>query len=211
MNTMEPIRNPQKIRELIKYVLYKGYKRDGILILFALNTLLRVSDMIDIKYEQLFDQNGEVREYFDIQINKSMRRSKENGKVIKVKTRRIRLPNDFCKELKKYADDYDMAPGDYIFYSTEEPTQHVHRKTIWRRLSRYAYAVGIEKLGTHGLRKTGAFQLWKKGVPIRVISQMLNHSSIAQTLQYISINQEMIDKAVESMNFSFSRILKNYE
>jgi len=210
MRVMNPIREPKKIKELIRYILENGLKRDAILVLFSLNTLLRISDMLDIKYEQVFMQNREVREYFDIQLNKSKRKSKENGKIIKVKTRRIMLPDDFRKELKKYVDDLEMEKGDYLFYSTEDPSKHLHRKSAWRRLTRYAAAVGIYDLGCHGLRKTGSFQLWKKGIPIRVISQMLGHSSIAQTLQYISVNQEMIDEAMKKVNFSFTRILKDY-
>ena len=208
--TMQPIRDPNKIRELIKYILDNGYKRDSILVLFALNTLLRISDIIDIKYEQLFDDNRNIREYFTITEKKSINKVENPTRKNKKKIRRIKLPGDFAKEIKKYADDLEMGKGDYIFYSTENPENHVHRKTIWRRIRRYAYAIGIEGLGCHGLRKTGGFQLWKKGIAPRVIMEMYGHTSIAQTLQYISINQQMVDDAVEKVNFSFSRILKDY-
>jgi len=210
MNTMEPVRDPKKIRELIKYILDNGYKRDSILVLFSLNTLLRVSDMIDIKYEQLFDENRNIREYFDVTEKKSISKAQNPTRKLKKKVRRIKLPADFARELKKYADDLEMRKGDYFFYSSEDPNSHIHRKTVWRRMSRYGAAVGIDNLGCHGLRKSGAFLMWKKGVAIRVVSELLGHTNIAQTFRYIGVNQQMIDEAMERVNFSFARILKDY-
>ena len=207
---MEPIRSERKIRELITFILENGFKRDAILVLFSLNTLLRVSDMIDIKYEQLFDENGNVREYVDIVEKKSIIKAENTTRKSKKKTRRIKLPADFAKELKFYAFELEMKEGDYIFYSTENPKDHMHRKTVWRRMSKYGKAVGIDNLGCHGLRKTGAYQMWKKGIPVSVVSRQLGHTSEAQTKRYIGISQDEIDKAVENMNFSFARILKDY-
>lgn len=207
---MEPIRDPRKIRELIQYVLDNGYKRDAILILFSLNTLLRISDMLDIKYEDIFDQNGKVRDYFDVIEKKSVNKLEKPTVRSRKKTRRIKLPGDFAEELTKYAEELEMAPGDYFFYSTIDPSQPMHRKTAWRRMKKYGEQLNIDHLGCHGLRKTGGYQMWKKGVPIRVISELYGHTNTTQTMVYISINQDEVDGALEKMNFSFTRILREY-
>lgn len=210
MKRMEPIRSPNKVRELLQHVLDYGFKRDGILILFSLNTLLRISDVLDLKYEDIFDESGKAREYFDVVEKKSVSKDENSSLKGGKKTRRIKLPGDFAAELSRYASDLEMVKGDYFFYSIKKPHSHMTRKTAWRRMKKYGDAVGIDRLGCHGLRKTGGYQMYKKGVNIRVISEIYGHTTIAQTLQYISINQDMIDETMEKMNFSFHRILQKY-
>jgi len=207
---MEPIRSEKTVKRLIEYILKYGFKRDAILVLFGLNTLLRISDMLDITYEQIFDESGNIREYFDIIEKKSLRKAQNPTKRPKVKVRRIKIPAEFGKELKRYAEDLEMVSGDYFFYSTEDPTKAMHRKTSWRRLRNYGKKTGIALLGCHGIRKTGGYLMWKKGIPIRTISELYGHTNVSQTMQYISLNQDICDEAVKKMNFSFTHILNNY-
>jgi len=207
---MEPIRSEAKVKKLIEHVLEYGLKRDSILILFALNTLLRINDILDLKYENVFDKNGNVKEYIDIIEKKSVNKIDNPERPLKRKTQRIKLSKDFKIELKRYSEEMEMEPGDYLFYSTDDPTTHMHRKTAWRRMSKYGKAVGIKLVGCHGLRKTGAYQMRMKGIPIAIISKMLGHTSEAQTRKYIGIDQDEVDRAVEEVNFSFNRILKEY-
>lgn len=59
---------------------------------------------------------------------------------------------------------------------------------------------GISNIGSHSMRKTFGYFLYKNKVPIEIIQDLLNHSSQRDTLRYIGITQEDKDIAVMSLN-----------
>ena len=62
-------------------------------------------------------------------------------------------------------------------------------------------AVGvIENVGTHTLRKTWGYWAWKNGVPLQIIMEVLNHSSIIVTKRYLGITQDEINEAYMRLN-----------
>ena len=75
------------------------------------------------------------------------------------------------------------------------------RSTSPRPLSRRAVSKALEqvgqelklRLGTHSMRKTRGFHLYKDTGDIARVMKMLRHSSEAQTLRYIGITQDDID------------------
>ena len=68
-------------------------------------------------------------------------------------------------------------------------------------LNRYANMVGLnDGIGTHTLRKTFGYHLYKKGVALEYIQKMLNHSSPAITLRYIGITQDQLNDIYVELN-----------
>ena len=71
------------------------------------------------------------------------------------------------------------------------------RLTSWFR-TRFAQDANGETLSAHSLRHTFASRALQNGVPLEVVSKLLDHSSISTTLSvYAKFSQEQIDKAVE--------------
>jgi integrase len=50
------------------------------------------------------------------------------------------------------------------------------------------------RLGTHSMRKSRGFHLYKKTNDIARVMKMLRHSSEGVTLRYIGITQDVIDR-----------------
>ena len=50
------------------------------------------------------------------------------------------------------------------------------------------------RIGTHTLRKTFGYHFYKEKKDIALLQSILNHSSPSVTLRYIGINQDIIDK-----------------
>jgi integrase len=48
------------------------------------------------------------------------------------------------------------------------------------------------KLGTHSMRKTRGWAMYSDGVPVEMISKVLNHSTTAVTMRYLGITKEEI-------------------
>ncbi|ECB9822838.1 tyrosine-type recombinase/integrase [Listeria monocytogenes] len=58
---------------------------------------------------------------------------------------------------------------------------------------------GLDDLGTHSMRKTFGYHLYKNGVGLELIQVLLNHSSLKITLWYIGIGQENKGQAVSRL------------
>ena len=76
MATTQPIRNKQQVRALAEYYLRKGQLRNHILILLGLHTALRVSDLLRLTWDDVYDfENNRIRPRIDI-VEKKTRKSK---------------------------------------------------------------------------------------------------------------------------------------
>ena len=62
-------------------------------------------------------------------------------------------------------------------------------------------AVGIRKVGVHALRHTYATRLFEKGVDIKIISELLGHSSTEITYRiYVHVIDSLKESAVEALD-----------
>jgi integrase len=89
-------------------------------------------------------------------------------------------------------ENYDCP----FFLSRNGNMKAISRSQAWRNLNAACEAVGVkENVGTHTLRKTWGYWAWKSGVPLPIIMEVLNHSSISVTKRYLGITQDEINKA----------------
>ncbi len=76
--------------------------------------------------------------------------------------------------------------------------KRIHRVEIWKQLKAYAKKMGIAKeISPHSLRHTFATHLLDHGAPIRVIQEMLGHSSINSTNRYCQVGQSQLAAAFQ--------------
>jgi len=69
--------------------------------------------------------------------------------------------------------------GDSLF--TEEDGRPTHPQTITNRLQRAAEKAQVPWVGLHGLRHTMAVLALSSGVPLKVVSERLGHTSTSFT------------------------------
>lgn len=134
----------------------------------ALHTGLRVSDVLNLRTEQLAPR-------FWITEGKTGKR------------RQIGLPQPLLNDLKK-------AAGNYWVFEGTNPKKHRTRQAVWKDVKRAAAAFRIKQnIAPHSARKIFAVDLLNKYGDIEKVRRALNHSSIAVTLVYA-----MADKQLES-------------
>lgn len=84
-----------------------------------------------------------------------------------------------------------------LFINTKQ--KRIDRFSIWRQLKAYAKQVGVIKsISPHTLRHSFATHLLENGADLRVIQELLGHSSIATTDRYTHLSNKHIIEAFQS-------------
>ena len=187
--TVQPIKDKQKIHRMLK-VLEDDNPRNALLFRVGLNTILRIQDILDLKVKNIFHDDGRFRLYLSLFERKTR---KNKGRRMK----NIKLNSLLRKAIKEYVEFFELSLEDYIFFSLLDPDKNLDRVQAWRILKRAADKVGIDNFGTHSMRKTLAWTIYKQTKDISLVMIMLNHNSPKTTLRYLGITQEIIDKTYE--------------
>ena len=160
-------------------------RRDHALMLFAVQTGLRVSEIIGLRIEQItWGKNPFLRCH---------------GKGRK--ERCVPLTRQTVKVLQAWLTERDGAPSDVLFPSIRGGG--LSRDAVERLVTKHAAKAGnrcrslTEKRVTpHVLRHTTAVQLLQGGVDIAVIALWLGHESIETTQIYLDADLEIKEKAL---------------
>ncbi|MGO4890304.1 site-specific integrase [Anaerobacillus sp. MEB173] len=176
MNFVQPIRDQEKISKMKEYF-KRCNQRNYILFLLGISTGLRISDILQLKKEDLLGTHIIIRE----------RKTR--------KQKRIRIPPSSRNELSEYAKS--LNDGDYIIKSRQGCNNPIDRSTAYRILRQAAEFINLKEIGTHTLRKTFGYHFYKQTKDVAMLQELFNHSSPSVTLRYIGINQDSMDKAME--------------
>ncbi len=190
MEKVEPIRNPRKIEAMKKYLLGSGDIRNYALITIGLNTALRISDILSLTWEDVFDlTEKKLKSHVWI-------KEKNTRKTKKFLLNKNAL--DALTKLKK--ETKNIQPDDYIFRSREGCNRPLTRTMALIIVKETAKAVGVkEKCGCHSLRKSFGYWSWKKGVPLALLCELFNHSNQSITKGYLGINQDDLDEVYRTV------------
>ena len=169
--------------------------RDYALFVLGLNTGLRVSDLLRLKVKDVVEPTER-----DVKIKNRLEVvEKKTGKTndIPINTAaRSALREHLRKSMLIYKEDSPLFPS-----RIGRGSRAITRYMVWLVLRLAAQEVGIrEKVGTHTMRKTYGYQLFKQGVDITRIQKMLNHSSPEITLAYIGITKDETDSLIKNLN-----------
>lgn len=212
MEVVNPIKKIEQI-ELMKTELEKcnikgaGEKRilEGIrnrtIFCVGINSALRVSDIRQLDMKDVFNED---LTFSDVGLKEKKTKKNKN----------FPITDTLQEELKKYIQAYfyikyrivvdNVKDGDKEIIKEVIKTQplfpserncYLSRVQIYRILNKAAAKVGLEKIGTHTMRKTFGYWFYQRTKDIALLQKLLNHSSQRETMLYIGLEQEEIDKA----------------
>jgi len=144
-------------------------------------------------------------------LNMTFRDFNVAGKSIHVmgkrdKPRLIPVTDDTVKHFHRYAETYHTktAPETPLFYTIHrqkpEPMSHDNAARFMREYGSTAHSVCPEtpmKPRPHQLRHSRAMALYRKGMPLAVLSEWLGHEDPETTLIYAYADTEMKREAIE--------------
>ncbi|MCL1819651.1 MAG: tyrosine-type recombinase/integrase [Oscillospiraceae bacterium] len=178
MSTTQPIRNKHQVRELASYYLRQGQIRNHVLIVLGVHTALRISDLLRLRWDDVYDfENNRVRRLVNI-VEKKTRKAKI-----------IALHRDAVNALALFAAQ--TAKQGRFLIENPKTQRAISRIQAYRLIRDAAEALAFEnRVSCHSLRKTFGYHAWKSGVSPAIIMEIYNHSSLAVTRRYLGVTQD---------------------
>lgn len=183
----DPIRNLKELKALANYYLKRGELRNYTLVVLGVHTALRISDLLRLKWEDVYDSDkGRLRDHLVVV-------EKKTGK-----TRKIALN---CEALHALAVYFPYHKGNYIFSNHRKAEHAISRVQAWRIIRAAAAALGLSgHISCHSLRKTWGYNAWARAkIRPELIMTVYNHSSFEITKRYLGITQDDLDQAYRRM------------
>ena len=185
MGTTQPIRNKDELTAFRMY--YKDIRpnsRNYCLIVMGLNTALRISDLLRLKWDNVYNfEHHEFRTHFLINEQKT---GKNNY---------VTLNYNATDALKDYFNERNPNDHEFIFTKNTCRYQPISRTQAYRIVKTAAgRTVQDEHISCHSLRKTFGYHAWKNGTPPALLMDVYNHSSYEITQHYLGIEQDERDE-----------------
>lgn len=200
----EPIKEMEDIIEVSRYLVQNKRFRDNMLFIVGINFGLRVSDLLELRFSHLINDDLAFRDNFLVLEKKTKNtRTHRKNRCITINTAVIEAVTMYLEHTP------NIRLSDYLFRSESNNGSNVQRpmsrKSVDRILKGIAKDLGLgNKMSTHSLRKTfGYHQMVMSGNDPRkllLLQKVFGHSSAAQTLDYIGITGEEIEDAYRKLN-----------
>ena len=175
MEYVEAVRDIKQINSIKKY-LKKHSERDYVLFVFGINTGLKITEMLDIKVDDVFEKENCVKDFYLLSHKETLKEVYLNHKV--------------KQAILHYVHTLHLSGENFLFKSskTDKP---ITRQQAYRIIHHAAEAVGIEgKIGTNSMRKTFGYHAYKRGIAISLLQKHFNHSTPSETLKYLGISKD---------------------
>lgn len=191
MGTTQPIRDRQELQNFSTY--YKDEKpnlRNYALVVLGLNTALRISDLLHLRWNDLYD--FEKLCFRDHLLIKEQKTGKRNRIAINEKAR---------EAMEMYFNERNPEEDEFIFSKRTNPYKPLSRSQAYRIIKDDAnHTTSEEAVSCHSLRKTFGYFAWQEGVQPALLMDVFNHSSYAITKRYLGIEQDEKDLVYLNIN-----------
>lgn len=175
MNFVQPIRDPEIIEEIKRY-LKQTNERNYIMFVLGIYTGLRISDILQLKVGDVKKDRIYLRE-------------------IKTQKRKSIPIHPYLKRiLKPFIENKEDHT--YLIQSRKGKNKPIQRSMAYRILREVADRFGLESIGTHTLRKTFGYHFHKQTNNSEMLREIFNHVDVSITRKYIGIEQDTIDQAI---------------
>lgn len=136
---------------------------------------LRVSELTELKGEDLHLENGYIR----------CTGKGNKTRVAPVGSQARQAVERYLREVRPRHANERCSPHVFLTRRGEK----FNRKSVWKMIRTYAQLAGIsKKVSPHTLRHSFATHMLANGAPLRMIQEMLGHADIATTQIYTHVD-----------------------
>ncbi len=193
-------------KKLVNYI-KQTVTYENIGILLSLYSGLRIGEICALKWQDIDINSG------TISITKTMQRISVADNKSDIKTavitdtpksqksiRTIPIPDFLKTELKRLSKN--CLPSAYVLTASE--TKYTEPRTYQYKFKKYLEQAGIRNINFHALRHTFATRAIEQNIDIKVLSEILGHSTINFTLErYVHISLSFKKQNIEKLNVCY--------
>ena len=169
-----------QIKKIKTLLISEGNLRDVALFGLSIDSMLRSSDLLNLRVGDLIDTNGEIPAKIDIQ-------QKKTGKTVTIQTQ-----DDTIDSLLKWIEVSGKASNDFIFTGrkgTGRPISHVQHTRLVKKWVELL-ELPSKLYSTHSLRRSKSSIVYAETKDIEVCRQLLGQSNTSATSRYLGIEKE---------------------
>lgn len=184
MSTTQPIRNREDLEQLKNYYLkQKPNLRNYALICTAVNTALRISDILVLKWKNVYDfKLKKFRNHLELT-------EKKTGKHCIVALNKSAITG-----LCLYRESLSYTYQEQFIFTGHLRETPLCREQAYRIIKDACHALQLpEHISCHSLRKTFGYHAWLAGTSPTLLVSIYNHSSFEVTKRYLGIEQDEKD------------------
>ena len=199
MKLTQPIRDIVELDKIKKYYCdVKPNKRNYLLIVCGLNTALRISDILKLRWKDVYNESLlSFKSHIDVKEKKTGKKT-----TIFINDNLKEALASYLKEIFEKKENLCEVMEQFIFLGQKSENKPISRIQAFRIISSAAKKCLLsQKVSCHSLRKTFGYHMYQQTHDAVTIKEILNHADISVTLRYIGINQDNKDKAIKGLSF----------
>lgn len=203
-HSAEPVKSMEDIFRISNYLVENKRYRDNMLFIVGINFGLRASDLRVLRFCNLINDNLTFKNSFPV-FEKKTRNTRKRKK-----NRYITINNAVVEAVTLYLENTpNVTLSDYMFHSESNHGSNVNEPITIQSINRMLRGIADDldlniRMSSHSLRKTFCYHQMlmsnNDGRKLLLLQKMLNHSTPAQTLDYIGITSEEIEEAYMKLN-----------
>ena len=161
----------------------EGNVRDLALFNLGLDSKLRGCDLVRLKVSDISYVNSILHRATVVQ--------RKTGTPVQ-----FEITKGTRESLQKWFIKCDLASNDFVFKSRLHASEHISTRQYSRIFHDWIKKLNIDssQYGTHSIRRTKAYLIYKKTKNLRVIQLLLGHKKLESTVRYLGIE---VDDALE--------------
>lgn len=195
MKIAQPIRDLNDLKNLKSYYSSKQPNlRNYVLIILGLNTALRISDILSLRWGDVYDFDAmEFKKHIVL-------KEKKTGKPSQ-----IYMNNNIKEALELYKEEWlekrsGFSENHCLFSGRKLQNKPISRVQAYRIIKKIAENCNMPGVvSCHSLRKTFGYHAWRQGVPPVLLMNIFNHSSFQVTKRYLGIEQDDRDRIFQNI------------
>lgn len=191
MSAAQPIRNLDELERFKNYYLeIHPNPRNHALICTGINTALRISDILSLKWKDVYDFEKET---YKAHISLTEQKTGKDACIA--------MNENLKNALRLYKNSLPQSQPEHYIFCGWNPYASICRSQAFRIIKEAANQLSLsEHISCHSLRKTFGYHAWTSGVSPTMLTVIYNHSSFSITKRYLGIEQDDKDAVFLNLN-----------
>jgi integrase/recombinase XerD len=176
-----------QLRRVLHYCRSRRHPlRDETIILTSFYAGLRAIEIAALKYADVYDEQGTVRDQFTLRATQS---KGGRTRTVYIGSKLKRALTEYQASIVRHREDMPLFPS--------QKGGHFSANTMCQLFLDIYKACGLRDASSHSGRRTYITKLANKGIGVRLLAELAGHSHISTTQRYIDVNAEQLKEAVE--------------